>query len=69
MEHIGPICREWRLSKGITQAHVATVAGMQRATVCRFEKGETDSNRLLFTYIGLGFPATYDMLVRYLGRT
>jgi transcriptional regulator with XRE-family HTH domain len=67
MGHIGPACREWRRSRGITQVYIARLAHMSRSQVCRFEKGEVTSNRLLFFYIKLGFPVTEDMLVQYLG--
>ena len=67
MCEIGPICREWRISRGITQAYISRKAHMSRAQVCRFEKGEVRSNLLLFTYIQCGFPVTLESLIRYLG--
>ncbi len=67
MHDIGPACREWRENLGITQAHIARKAGVTRAHICRFEKGTVGSNRLLYTYIVLGFPVTLDMVIQYLG--
>lgn len=67
MLYIGPACKEWREGLGISQAHIARQAGVTRSHVSHFERGEVGSNRLLFTYIRLGFPATYDMLLQYLG--
>lgn len=67
MWHLGPVCREWRLSRGITQAHIARLAGCNRSFVCRYEKGEVASNHLLFIYIREGMPITQEQLVEYLG--
>ena len=66
MSEIGPLCREWRVSRGITQAHIARKAHVSRSAVSRFEAGGLISNRLLYTYIICGFPISYKGLLAYL---
>lgn len=65
--HIGEDCRTWRQSRGITQKEIASRAGVSKSLVCRFEKGEVDSNRLLSVYLCEGYPATFEGIVAYLG--
>ncbi len=66
MYDIGPICREWRISRGITQTHIAQKANVSRSLVSKFEAGGLKSNRLLYTYIICGFPISYRGLLAYL---
>lgn len=66
MSDIGPLCREWRISRGITQTFIARKAHLTKSQVCRFEAGGVRSNRLLYTYIVCGFPITYKGLLAYL---
>lgn len=48
---IGRRCKEWRVSKGLSQNDIAKIANVTIPVICDFEHGRNDSCVYIFAYV------------------
>lgn len=54
------LCREWRISQGITQTEIADKAGTSSQAVSQFEAGTCNSLRIYCAYLDFGFKSSIE---------
>lgn len=60
--HIGEAIRQARLAKNLTQEELGEKIGVQRAQICRFEKGKSITiSSLTRLFTAMDIPLTLDM--------
>ena len=62
LEMIGNACRHARLSAGHKQQLIADIAGVDKATVSRFENGKSNNALLYSIYLYLYMPGWDEMI-------
>lgn len=61
MKELSEKCKNWRISKGITQKQIADKAGTSSQAVSLFENGNCNSLRIFCAYLDYGFKSSYEM--------
>lgn len=54
------LCRNWRISQGITQSEIADKAGVSAQAVSQFEAGTCNSLRIYCAYLDFGFKSSIE---------
>lgn len=58
MQMMGFLCRSCRIRQGVTLETVATDLGMSKQNISLFERGKTNSARVLMWYVEHGLDET-----------
>lgn len=61
LKNLGAKCKEYRLSMGILQIHVAEETGYSLENISAFETGRNDNARILLWYLLHGMTIDYLM--------
>ena len=63
---LSSFCRDWRIKEGYTQEYIAIKSGVSKSAICRFEKGNLVTNKIISGYIKSGLTLPEEMLIEYI---
>lgn len=56
---INDYCKRWRITKQIRQSDIASIAGLSDCAISEFERGKTQSGKIIVAYIIAGMEISH----------